>query len=486
MNKTKSFTVMMLGAALFMLLLAPAALTAQEKMPLTTVSPEAEEQFMEGKNQFLLMHFPEAVDHLTKAVELDPSFAQAHLYLAIAKTGWTGLDTKHLNKAVTLANEVAKGEKHLIHYAKAMNDGDEDKISLYRNNLIEMYPEDEMVRLWAAMYHYASQEYDKVIKHTQKAVDINDSFHAGYNLLGYGYMETGEMQKAEKAFKKYLELIPENANAHDSYAEFLLRNGQFDESIEHYKKALEINPTFTASHKGLADNYLFKGDITMARQHYQKLTKNNSSIADKFNGMLYEASVDLHEDNTGSALATIDKYIMMAEEKDIPYYQIYGNAYKGHILTETGKADEGMKYYQKAIDLVAETDLDPVMKRNMETQAQLWEFYALASNKEMEEAEKVRKKCENTLNEQGNSQHWKTYHQVRGIMDLYRGLYDQARQHLAKAHNTPETWYYTGLTWEKDGQRDKARKWYQKVTNHYQNTIGLGTVRNKAMAGLEK
>jgi len=62
---------------------------------------------------------------------------------------------------------------------------------------------------------------------------------------------------------------------------------------------------------------------------------------------------------------------------------------------------------------------------------------------------------------------------------LHKGLYDQARQNLAQAWDAPETWYYMGLTWAREGNKNKAQQWYQKVAYHYQNSLELGGVRNK-------
>ena len=46
---------------------------------------------------------------------------------------------------------------------------------------------------------------------------------------------------AEKAFQKYIELIPKDPNPYDSYAELLLKMGRFEDSIAQYRKALEIH-----------------------------------------------------------------------------------------------------------------------------------------------------------------------------------------------------------------------------------------------------
>ncbi len=486
MKKTFFMPIRLLAGAWCMLLLTTVALQAQEKMPVTTPSIGAEEQFHQGVEQFTRLHFNQAKKHFDEALRMDPDFAMAHFYLAATLMQGSGFEAEHLNKAIELSDEISSGEKHLIRFGQAMSQKDTQAMDKHSEILIDLWPEDESLRMWVGLAHYSAGDYDLAIRHLTRAIEINPDYHPAHNMLGYSHMMLGDMDSAEESFIKYLEVLPGEANPHDSYGEFLLRNGRFNEAIAHYRKALKISPDFTSSLKGLADSYLFQGDMMMARKSYQDYSRNNDNYNIKLNGMLYEASVDLHENNPEAALRNIDRYIRMAEQKGLPYYQIRGMAYKGYILTETGQPEEGIKYYRKAKEMIATADLPASMKKDLNTQAHIWEFYALSSDNDMEAAEQARVKCRKVLLDHGSADHWKTYYQSEGIMQLKQGRYDQAREQLAKAWDTPETWYYTGLTWQRQGNPIKARQWYQKVTRHYQNSLELGGVRNKALAGLQE
>ena len=65
-----------------------------------------------------------------------------------------------------------------------------------------------------------------------KATAINPSFSTPYNQLGYAYRFLEKFPEAEDAFKKYTQLIPDDPNPYDSYAELLMKMGRFDESIK--------------------------------------------------------------------------------------------------------------------------------------------------------------------------------------------------------------------------------------------------------------
>jgi tetratricopeptide (TPR) repeat protein len=77
------------------------------------------------------------------------------------------------------------------------------------------------------------------------------------------------------------------------------------------------------------------------------------------------------------------------------------------------------------------------------------------------------------------------YNSISGIMEIKKGNYEKAKAHLEESFDNPTTWYYTGLVWEKQGNERKAQKYYEKVANHYNNTIELAPIRNKAMAEIK-
>ena len=81
-------------------------------------------------------------------------------------------------------------------------------------------------------------------------------------MLGYSNRNLENYDEAEKAFKKYIELIPDDPNPYDSYAEMLSKQGRYEEAITQYEKALAIDPNFFPSHMGIANNLIYLNKIT--------------------------------------------------------------------------------------------------------------------------------------------------------------------------------------------------------------------------------
>ena len=70
--------------------------------------------------------------------------------------------------------------------------------------------------------------------------------------------------------EKYVKLLPNEPNPHDSYGEMLRLSGRFDDALEQYHIALKIDPTFYISQKELGETYAVMGQEERARAEYAK------------------------------------------------------------------------------------------------------------------------------------------------------------------------------------------------------------------------
>jgi tetratricopeptide (TPR) repeat protein len=71
-----------------------------------------------------------------------------------------------------------------------------------------------------------------------------------HNHYGYALFANGLYADAEKEFRAYIRVVPNEANPYDSLAELFLLTGRPEKAIEHYEQALQINPLFGTSHVG--------------------------------------------------------------------------------------------------------------------------------------------------------------------------------------------------------------------------------------------
>ena len=102
-----------------------------------------------------------------------------------------------------------------------------------------------------------------------------------YNQIGYIYSREGDIDKALESIAKYISLLPNEPNPHDSYGEMLRFAGRYEEALEQYRLALKIDPTFYISQKELGETYSLMGEEAQARKEYEKAIEQAPSVGAK-------------------------------------------------------------------------------------------------------------------------------------------------------------------------------------------------------------
>ena len=72
----------------------------------------------------------------------------------------------------------------------------------------------------------ASRNTAPAIEHYKKATELAPDYSPAFNILGYAYRQQSDYANAEQAFKKYVELIPNDPNPYDSYARTAVEDGE--------------------------------------------------------------------------------------------------------------------------------------------------------------------------------------------------------------------------------------------------------------------
>jgi tetratricopeptide (TPR) repeat protein len=162
----------------------------------------------------------------------------------------------------------------------------------------------------------ASEAMPKARAAAEKALAIDDTLAEPHAVLGGVYAISFEWDRAEREFKRALELNPDEANVHHWYAYLLLSlgrpaealaqakraaeleplnlkysdsvavmyrdAGQYDQAIEGFKKNLEMDPNYGPSVGNLADTYRMTQHYDLWLQNWGKaaaLWKDNEDLA---------------------------------------------------------------------------------------------------------------------------------------------------------------------------------------------------------------
>jgi len=108
--------------------------------------------------------------------------------------------------------------------------------------LVEMYPKD--VAAYYLLLDYQDRVGDINGSHETllKALEITERPAPVYNMLGYSYMSLNQNDKAEVAFDKYIELVPDNPNIYDSRGDFYMNIKEYGKAYDTYIKSNALDP----------------------------------------------------------------------------------------------------------------------------------------------------------------------------------------------------------------------------------------------------
>ena len=238
-----------------------------DTLPVTTSSSEARALYEAGIHSWETLQIDSAVKRWRTAINVDAHFALAHMLLSYCTPDPTEEQVER-QKAKSLANEVTPGERLLITWLSDVRENDYLSGIVAMNDLLEQYPKDKQLLLWAGSWLFHEKEYELAQKRLEQAVAIDADFAPALNDLGYVYAYQGDYQQALRVMQHYVELLPNEPNPQDSYGEILRMAGRYDEALEHYRTALRIDPNFHSAQFGIADIYSLVGQQKKARQEY--------------------------------------------------------------------------------------------------------------------------------------------------------------------------------------------------------------------------
>jgi len=444
---------------------AVTAVAASEtgKVPITTNSEEAKREYLQGRDLSERLLGTESIQHFDKAIALDPDFATAEL--ARANNSPTAKEFfEHEKKAVSLADKSSEGERLVIWANQAGTNGDVSKQREYLEKLIAAYPNDERAQFALGTYCFGQQDYAGAVEHLKRATELAANYSPAYNLLGYSYRQQADWPNAEQAFKKYVELIPNDPNPYDSYAEMLLKMGRFDDSITQYHKALSVDSHFMASHFGISADLMYTGKWDDASAELQRMAdqaRNDGELRTAYFGM---AVVAADSGKLDKALLAMDKEYAVAEKKNDAAAMSADLLAKGNIYLEMQKYDVAAQTFDRSWQLIQTSSLSQEIKDN-NTLLHHFNLTAVAIGKKdfaaaKTHAEEYRTGVEATHNPQLQKQ----AHELAGRIAWAQKDYDTAITELQQANGqNPQNLYRLSLAYQGKGDHAKAQEYAGKA-----------------------
>jgi len=241
-------------AALIVVAIAVSIVALPEGTEWTTDSPEALAEFNAAIDAKMKLYHNDVQTHLERAVELDPDFVIAKLYLA------NEVRYDDEDRALRLWNDVLTAdhsdltdrEGFFVDRARAYQENRFDDAAQMIEDYLAKYPDDPYILHEKALKTWAAGEFDEAEKLNRRLIEIAPNWVLAYNQLGYIAMSQGRFVEAEEYFTSYRFVAPDQANPHDSLGELYIILGRTEEAEATLRRSLEIRPDFWAAYDHLA------------------------------------------------------------------------------------------------------------------------------------------------------------------------------------------------------------------------------------------
>jgi pentatricopeptide repeat protein len=259
-----------------------------------TASMEAYNDFLKGRDLYDKSYLAEARQELQKAIEKDPGFASAHLYMAYVYGGlrFVKQQEEAYRKAKALSDKATEKERLYIEaaYANAVEKDPEKRFKILQE-LTAKYPREKGAWVNLANYYRGKKMLPEAIGALDKALGLDPEYGRALELSAYVHMDMGDMAKATEFLKKYSAVNPGDADPYVAVGDLFFRAGRLDEAIVSYSEALKIKPDYGAGER-IAYILAIKGEYPEVLRSIDDYIDKAPGVGLRMRGLWWRAYYD--------------------------------------------------------------------------------------------------------------------------------------------------------------------------------------------------
>ena len=298
-------------------------------MHISTKSPQAHVFFEKAMAKMEMLHTADGLENFRNAVQADPQFALGHIMLTFFSQDPLEQVAEREKALATRAN-AGPEEKLVIDWLANASQAKWVPAIQAMNEALTSYPHDKHLHWLAGWWLQLDQnQSQRAVAMFERVMQIDPKFADAYNEAAYCYARQGDMDKAFADIKRYTELVPNEPNPQDSFAEISRMAGRFEDALTHYRMSLKIDPSFHESQLGLGDTYALMGDQQKARAEYAKAIATGSTVQ-KVTWSLQLAATYVREGDLAGADKAFNAVAEQAHGKD--FANLEAEAYRSMSL----------------------------------------------------------------------------------------------------------------------------------------------------------
>jgi serine/threonine protein kinase/Tfp pilus assembly protein PilF len=467
---------------------------------ITTSSPEAYITFIKGLKLYYDGKFRQFISILHRVLAMDPEFALAYRYLAMAfrNIGYESEFQTYIKKGIQFMDRLSDRERYhilgpyyMMTYMKSKKHLDH-AIDLWKKLLSE-YPDDHIGIGSLEQIYENLEQFDQGIRLLEsKGLDKNDLWWT-HNKLANNYNSTGQYAKAQAVLEKYLNTIQDHYFIRAHLSKNFIIQGKFDLALIEAERAISLS-----SEKALA--YLYKGDIAMFTNNLQEsencyqMFGEAEEKTDQAMTLLRIGALHLLQGKLDNAGIQFDKAESVIIQNNLRLWILNLEYFQGYVNLKKKKMKEALEVLDKTLEIINQKEMD-------ETDQLVWLYYfkALAGLEtgSEDQVKRVEKALSDCIDLKLNKKLIRFYYLFMGQKALKQNHYFKAIELLSKAIPLlPCQNYYDfsralfleplARVYRKSGNIEKSIQEYEKITRLTSGRLYFGDIYARAFYQLGK
>jgi tetratricopeptide (TPR) repeat protein len=211
-------------------------------LKVTSDNDEAKNAFDMGRWQLYNLEWENAHKSFSNAIELDGSFALA--YAMRARTsgflGNQGDIADDLDIAISMSLNASEDEAAMINaVANDMKNGT-STFNVLSESLSDKYSDDSFLAFETVFATISDRGADVVLERAKALYAMNPNFTPVLNMMGYAYMDKGDLDNAGKKFQEQIRRAAGSANPYDSMGDYYLEMDNKVDALKYFEQSAKM------------------------------------------------------------------------------------------------------------------------------------------------------------------------------------------------------------------------------------------------------
>ncbi len=313
----------------------------------------------------------EAMENYAMALQISPSFPEAHFFLANALEKKGRLDEAIVEYKKSLWFRPTQEQTHIfIGMALGKQNKYAEAAEHYREAL-KLNPESAVAENNLARLLHTEGNLEEAVRHYRAALAINPKLALAHNNLGILLLQQGDPAGGTTQLRQALALNPTNSETQFNLAVSLCHQGQWNEAVELFTKTVGSANTDANAHFEFAKALEHTGETRRAMSHYASTLLARPDFPDALDGLAWILCTSTNAEfrEGGEALKMSTRAVELAGRNDAMKLKTLAAA-----QAEAGDFEKALAALNEAENLAVKssnTTLVETLKR-MRTQFQIF------------------------------------------------------------------------------------------------------------------